>query len=157
VVDHVVGSLFYDALSEPRLYRIDDRMISEWWWIGKELVGSGRDLNFRYYLGIRLEGPRKTTKNSIRIAGRRGPSIEPGTFRIRGMSVNHSTTAFAGIKYEKIRQQEQSLIHRPVRRRRHGQPSLNRLLDGFNVETKLGLWSEREGRNSTQGYQLSSD
>jgi len=32
----------------------------------------------RYYPGIRLEGLRKTTKTSIRIAGRRGRDSNPG-------------------------------------------------------------------------------
>jgi hypothetical protein len=31
-----------------------------------------------YYSGIRLEGLRKTTKTSIRIAGRRGRDFNPG-------------------------------------------------------------------------------
>jgi hypothetical protein len=56
----VVGSLFYDAFYVTRLYSVDNRMIGEWWWIGKDLVGSGRDLIVRYYPGIRLEGLRKT-------------------------------------------------------------------------------------------------
>jgi len=42
------------------------------------LVGSGRGLILRYYPGIRLEGLRKTTKTSIRIAGRRGRDLNPG-------------------------------------------------------------------------------
>jgi hypothetical protein len=38
-------------------------VISEWWWIGKDLVGSGSGLILRYYSGICLEGLRKTMKN----------------------------------------------------------------------------------------------
>jgi hypothetical protein len=37
-------------------------MISKWWWIEEDLVGSGRCLILRYYPGIRLEVLRKTTK-----------------------------------------------------------------------------------------------
>jgi hypothetical protein len=39
----MIGSLFYDALSETRLYSVDYMVISEWWWMGKNLV-SGRGL-----------------------------------------------------------------------------------------------------------------
>jgi hypothetical protein len=42
------------------------------------LVGSGRGLISRYYPGIRLEGLRKTTKISIRIAGRQDREPNPG-------------------------------------------------------------------------------
>jgi hypothetical protein len=48
------GSLFYDAFSVTRLYSVDDRVINEWWWIGKEFVGSGRGLILRFYPSIRL-------------------------------------------------------------------------------------------------------
>jgi hypothetical protein len=37
-------SLFYDAFSVTSLYSADDMLISEWWWMGKGLVGSGRGL-----------------------------------------------------------------------------------------------------------------
>jgi hypothetical protein len=43
------------------------------WLIGKHLEGSGRGLILRYYPGIRLEEPRKTTNNfdhDIRSPGR---------------------------------------------------------------------------------------
>jgi hypothetical protein len=43
----------------------------------KDLVGSDRGLILRYYPGIRLEGLRKTTKNSIKTAGRRGRESSP--------------------------------------------------------------------------------
>jgi hypothetical protein len=43
------------------------------------LVGSGRGIILKYYPGIRLEGLRITTKTSIRIAGRRGRDLNPGT------------------------------------------------------------------------------
>jgi hypothetical protein len=38
------GSLFYDAFSVTRVYSVDDTVISEWWLMGKDLVGSGRGL-----------------------------------------------------------------------------------------------------------------
>jgi hypothetical protein len=73
--------------------RVDDRMVSEWW-IGMDLVGRGRGLILRYYPGIRLEGPRKTTKNLNQDSRSSGTRFETGTFRIRSRSVNHSTTTF---------------------------------------------------------------
>jgi hypothetical protein len=39
--------------------------------------------NFRYYLGISLEGLRKTTKTLIRIAGRRFRDLNPGPHEYR--------------------------------------------------------------------------
>jgi hypothetical protein len=47
-----VGSLFYDAFSVTRLYSVNDRVISKWWWTGKDLVESGHGLSWRYYPGI---------------------------------------------------------------------------------------------------------
>jgi hypothetical protein len=82
----LVGNLFYDAFSVARLYGVDDKAISEWWWIGKDLVGSGRGLILRYYPCIRLEWLRKTRTTSIRIAGSRGREFEPGISRIRSRS-----------------------------------------------------------------------
>jgi hypothetical protein len=41
------GSLFNGAYLIVRLYSVDDTMISQWWWIGKDLVASGRDLIFK--------------------------------------------------------------------------------------------------------------
>jgi hypothetical protein len=41
------------------------------------LIGSGRGLILRYYVGIRLEGLRKPTYTSTRIAGRRGRESNP--------------------------------------------------------------------------------
>jgi hypothetical protein len=38
------GSLFHDALSVTTLYNINDMVISEWWRMGKDLVGSGHGL-----------------------------------------------------------------------------------------------------------------
>jgi hypothetical protein len=43
-----------------------------------DLVGSGRGLILRYYLGIRLEELKKKLKPSIRIAGRQGRESNPG-------------------------------------------------------------------------------
>jgi hypothetical protein len=41
------------------------------------LVGSGRGLILRHYIGIGLEDLRKTMKTSIRIACRRGGDLNP--------------------------------------------------------------------------------
>jgi hypothetical protein len=40
------SSLFNDGLSITRLrvYSVDDMLLTEWWKIGKDLVGSGRGL-----------------------------------------------------------------------------------------------------------------
>jgi hypothetical protein len=75
--------LFNDAFSGTRLYNVDDRIVSEWWWIGSDLVGSGHGLVLRHYPGIRLEGLGKTTKNLNQDSWSLGPRIEPGTFWIR--------------------------------------------------------------------------
>jgi hypothetical protein len=54
-------------------------MISERWWIAKDLAGSSCGLILRYYPGIRLEGLGKITKNlAIRIASRWGLELNPG-------------------------------------------------------------------------------
>jgi hypothetical protein len=89
----VVDCLCNDALSVTRLYSFDDR-ISEWWWIWKDLVGSGQGLTLRYHPSISLEGLRKTTKTLNKDSRSPGPRIEPGTSRIRSRSANHSTTSF---------------------------------------------------------------
>jgi hypothetical protein len=65
-------------------------MISEIWWIGKDLVRSGRGLILRYYSSIRLKGLKKTTKNFNQDSQSPGPRTEPGTSRIRS-SVDRST------------------------------------------------------------------
>jgi hypothetical protein len=39
-----VGSLVYDAFSVTTLYSVDDMVISEWWWMVKDLVGNGHGL-----------------------------------------------------------------------------------------------------------------
>jgi hypothetical protein len=88
----VVG-LFNYVLSVPRLYSVDNRMTSEWW-IGNDLVGSGRGLILRYYPGIRLEGLRKFTKLLGQDSRSPESTFEPRTSRIRSRSVNHSTTTF---------------------------------------------------------------
>jgi hypothetical protein len=64
----IVGSLFSDTFPVTRLYSVDDRVISEWWWIGKVLVESGHGLILRYYTSISLKGLRKTS-TSVKIAG----------------------------------------------------------------------------------------
>jgi hypothetical protein len=48
--------------------------------------------NLRYYLGIRLEELMKTTKNLNEDSRSPGPTVGPGTSRIRSRSVNHSIT-----------------------------------------------------------------
>jgi hypothetical protein len=79
ILDWLVGSLFNDAFSVTRLYSIDDRIVSEWWWIGKDLAESGRGLILMYYHSICREGLRKTMKPSIRVAGHWGWESNLGT------------------------------------------------------------------------------
>jgi hypothetical protein len=63
-------------------------MISEWWWIGKDLVGHGSCLILRYCPSIRLDGLRKST-NTINLPTRSpGPRFELGTSRIPSRSIN---------------------------------------------------------------------
>jgi hypothetical protein len=69
-------------------------MISEWWWSGKDLVGSGHGLILRYYPSIRLKGLKKTTQNLNQASQSLGLRIETGTSWIWSSSVNHSTTTF---------------------------------------------------------------
>jgi hypothetical protein len=88
--------------SVTRLYSIDDRMISEWLWVGKALVGSGHGLILRYYPGIRLEGLRKTTRNLNQGSQSTGLRIKLGTSRMWNRSVNHSTTTFGNTGWESL-------------------------------------------------------
>jgi hypothetical protein len=69
--------------------------MSEWWWIGNNLVGSGHGLTLRYYPSIHLEGLRKTTKILNQDSWLPGPRFEHRTSRIRSRSVSHSTTTFS--------------------------------------------------------------
>jgi hypothetical protein len=78
ILKWLVGSLFYDIFSVTSLYSVDGRVISEWWSIGRDLVESGHGLILRYYSGICLEGLRKTTNISSKIAGRWGRYLKPG-------------------------------------------------------------------------------
>jgi hypothetical protein len=94
VVGWLVGSLFYDALPITRLYSVDDRVTSEWWLIGKDLVGNSRGLILRYYPGISLERLRKATKYLNQDSRSPGPRFESVTSRIRSRSVNYMTTRF---------------------------------------------------------------
>jgi hypothetical protein len=96
----MVGSLFNDAFSVTRLYSVDDRMISEWWWIGKDLVESGRGLILMYYPGIRWWDWGKLRK-ACQDSRSPEPRIEPGTYRIRSRRVNHSTTTFGHYRVDK--------------------------------------------------------
>jgi hypothetical protein len=67
----LVGSLFNDAFSVTRLYTADDMMTCEWW-IGKDLIGSGRGLIVMYYPAFAWRDWGNPRETSIRIAGRRG-------------------------------------------------------------------------------------
>jgi hypothetical protein len=55
-------SLFNDVL-EIKDYKASNKGVINEWWIRKDLEESGRRIILRYYLGIRLEGLRKSTKN----------------------------------------------------------------------------------------------
>jgi hypothetical protein len=94
-------SLLYDTFSVTRLYSIDDRVIIELWWTGKDLAGSGHDLTLKYYPSIHLEGLRKTTRNRNQDSRSTGPRFEHRTYRIRSRSVNHSTATFSHETYKK--------------------------------------------------------
>jgi hypothetical protein len=85
----LIGSALYVALSVTRLQSVDDRVISEWRLIGKDFVGSGRGITLRYYLGILLDGLRKTTKTLSQDSRSPGPRPEPGTSRILSRIVAH--------------------------------------------------------------------
>jgi hypothetical protein len=79
-------------------------MISEWWWIGKDLAGSGRGLILKYYPRIRLEELRKTTENlsqDSRSSGRKSnpwppeyeagvPTVEQLMIQLRGWDTDSS-------------------------------------------------------------------
>jgi hypothetical protein len=80
--------LFHDAFSLTTLHSVDDTVICEWRWIARDLVGHSRDLILRHYLGIRLVGLRKTTKNSNGIAGRRGRNLNPGPLEYEWLLIN---------------------------------------------------------------------
>jgi hypothetical protein len=71
------------------IYSVSDRVISEWWWIGKDLVESGHGLILRYCPGMRLEGLRKTTKNVNQDSRSPGPRFETRTSWIRSRSLDH--------------------------------------------------------------------
>jgi hypothetical protein len=75
----LLGSSFNDTFSVTRLYSIYDRMISEWWWIGKDLVGSGHGLIFQVLSRICLEGLRKITKTLNQDRQLPGWESNPGT------------------------------------------------------------------------------
>jgi hypothetical protein len=77
LIGSLVGSLFYDAFSVTRLCSVDNRVTSEWW-IGKDLVGSGRNLILRHYPDILVEVLRKPTKNLDQDSRSLGPDLNPG-------------------------------------------------------------------------------
>jgi hypothetical protein len=58
-------------------------VLSEWHLIGKDLVGSDRDLILMYNPLTGLKGLRKTTKNLSQDSQSPGPRNEPGTSGIR--------------------------------------------------------------------------
>jgi hypothetical protein len=88
------GSYFTTLFLVTRLYSVDERLLSDWRRIGKDLKGSGSGLILRYYPGISMEGLRKTTKNLSQDSRSPGPRFDPGTSRTRSRRVNHSTTNF---------------------------------------------------------------
>jgi hypothetical protein len=71
-----------------------DMVISEWWWIWKDLVGSGCGLIVKHFPGIHLEVLRKCYENLNQDSRSPGPRFETGTFRKQSRNVNHSTTTF---------------------------------------------------------------
>jgi hypothetical protein len=89
---------FTTLFSVGGLYGVDNRIISEWWYIGKDLVGSSCGLILRYYPGIRLEGLRKNTKNRNQEGRSPGKRIEPGTSRIRSTSVTSRPQRMVDLK-----------------------------------------------------------
>jgi hypothetical protein len=72
--------LFYfkTLFSVSRLYSVDGRMTSEWWWIGKDLVWSDHGLILRYNPGLAWRYWGKSRETSARTAGRRGRHLNPG-------------------------------------------------------------------------------
>jgi hypothetical protein len=56
------SSLFNDVF-EIKDYKASNKRVINEWWIRKDLEESGRRIILRYYLGIRMEGLRKSTKN----------------------------------------------------------------------------------------------
>jgi hypothetical protein len=80
----LVGSLFYDAFSISRHYSIDVSVISEWWWIGKDLVG-GVQITISAFTWWDWEKQRKTL---VRIANRRGRDLntEPPEYKAQVLS-----------------------------------------------------------------------
>jgi hypothetical protein len=72
-----VDSFILRRFSVTRLYNVDNRVIREWWWIGKDLLGSGRGLILSYYSGIRLEWLRQPRK-ICHVAGRRCRDLNEG-------------------------------------------------------------------------------
>jgi hypothetical protein len=78
------------------VYSIDNRVISEWLWIGKDLVEFRRGLILRYYRDICLEVLRNTTKILNEESRSPGPRFENGTFRTRIRS-DHFTCTWCGL------------------------------------------------------------
>jgi hypothetical protein len=65
------------------------------------VVGSVCDIILRYYPGIRLEELRKTTKTSIRIAGRQSRDLNPGPSEYEA-GVNHTMLGKEEVCYTEI-------------------------------------------------------
>jgi hypothetical protein len=68
-------------------------MISEWWWMGKDLVGSGCGLIQGTMLAF-VWRDSKTTKSLNQHSQSPEPKFEPGTSQIQSRSVNSSTKTF---------------------------------------------------------------
>jgi hypothetical protein len=77
----VIVLYFTTLFSVTRLYNADDRMISEWWWIGKDLVEISSGLILRYYPDIRWSDWGKSRKIN-QVTRSPGLGFEPRTSRI---------------------------------------------------------------------------
>jgi hypothetical protein len=85
-----IGSWFYDAFSES-----NDKVTSECW-IGKDVQGSGRGLIL--VLSQNLPGGTKKTRKSHSGQPVSVSRFEPGTSRIRSVSVNRHVTVIQRVK-----------------------------------------------------------
>jgi hypothetical protein len=56
--------IYLTTFFSNRLQSVDDRMISEWWWSAKDLVGSGRGLIFKVLDQNSTGGTEKTYEKS---------------------------------------------------------------------------------------------
>jgi hypothetical protein len=96
----LVGHLIYNASSITWLYSVDDTVISEWWWMRKDLVERSRDL-----MALCRRSPGGTEKIHEKLNDHirePDPRFEPGTSRMRSRAVNHSTTTFSDFTTARI-------------------------------------------------------